>query len=179
MGARKRWPGEMRILQENRPRRFGIRESRSTVPEEIGRFEILLSSPLHYFLLRCPDCGTCFKRYDVVDNEIVYGYESVEIEEVSAARVREIRRFEANEKRKFSRRLNACLRGLGAACNPQEEAVIQAFRALRMEHLSVYEVAQIHPQEDRSRLQEALESLVQKGALERLNMSGIRHYRIR
>ena len=149
------------------------------VPEEIERFDILLSSPLHYSLLRCPDCGTCFKRHDVVDNEIIYGYESVEIEEVSAARVREIRRFEANENRKFSRRLNACLKGLGPTFSPQEEAVIRTFRVLRQDHLSMHDVAQLHPREDRSGIQATLESMIRRGALVKVNLSGIAHYRLR
>lgn len=100
------------------------------IPEELARFPVLLSSIAHYTLLRCPECGTYFKKHTVIDNEIIHGYVSVEIEEIrrkgpgTAA-------LETSWKRQFSRRVHVRLKNLRATFTPLEKAVIAAFIALQ------------------------------------------------
>jgi len=149
------------------------------VPEELDRFTVLLSSIANYALLRCPECGTCFKKHTVIDNEIIHGHVSVEIEEITEERVRELQRLETSWKRQFSRRVHARLKDLRATFTPLEKAAIAAFIALQKEELSIYELAQVRPDEDRSSLQKALDALVEKRALKSVDLQGIRHYRIR
>lgn len=148
------------------------------VPRELNRFTVLLESVAGYALLRCPDCGTLFKKYTVIDNEIIYGYVSVEIEEISEERVCELRRLEASWKRRFKRRVHARLQGLRAAFTSLEKAVIAAYISRQKEELSIYELAQLLPRRDRADLQKALDALAAKNALAISTLQGIRHYRI-
>jgi hypothetical protein len=149
-----------------------------TVPRELDQFTVLLNSVANYNLLRCPDCGTYFKKYTVTDNEIINGYVSVEIEEITEERVRELRRLEANWKRRFSRRVHSRLESLRVDFTPLEHEVIAAYIARQQEELSIYELAQSLPREDRSELQKALDALAAKRVLKTSELQGIRHYRI-
>ncbi|HNX96131.1 MAG TPA: hypothetical protein PKK12_00485 [Candidatus Aminicenantes bacterium] len=149
------------------------------VPEEFDRFIVRLESIARYTLLECPSCRTCFKRYTVIDNEIGTGYVSVEIEEITAERVEQLRILEKNWRRQFSRQVRARLRRFSATFTPRERALIAVFIDLHQESLSIYELVQARPHEDRSGLQRTLDGLAEKGALVRSEQQGIRHYRIR
>lgn len=148
------------------------------VPRELDRFTILLTSVAGYSLLRCPDCGNHFKRHMVIDNEINYDSVSVEIEEIAEERVRQLQRLEASWKRRFSRRVHARLQGLRASFTPLEKAIVAAYISRQKEGLSIHELAQTLPGEDRADLQRALDALAAKCALKTYELQGIRHYRI-
>ena len=76
-----------------------------SIPDEIFRFEVILDSYFGHSIIRCPQCHTYFKRERIIDNEIVYGFDVIEIEEISEERANELVQFENKEKKKFSREI--------------------------------------------------------------------------
>ena len=148
------------------------------VPGELERFDIVLNSVAGYTLLRCPDCGTCFKRHTVIDNEIIYGYVSVEIEEIPAGKVRELQRLEKSWQRQFALRVDARLKQFRRTFTPREKEVVAAFITRQREALSIHELAQLLTGRERTGLQKTLDEMVEEGALKIIDLQGIRHYRI-
>lgn len=153
------------------------------MPAGFDRFETVHVSVTGHgnfpdMIVKCPACGTCFYRTRRIDNEILHNSDEVEFNEITEERVREIRRYQENEIKNFSARIDQKLAEKKITLAGSEEAVIGVFKRRMREQLSFHEIRDGLEPGVGEDVQAILDALVGKKALERFDIHTITYYSI-